>query len=508
MVRRRALEAEKWSLERAQRVGRADEDAQAQHNLPEYRASLTVSHRSNNNDEDDDDEQGLDAKHLAASRELFAAYQMLVQACEQLRLPVTLRDEAAAVLAQYAARRDGLKVKGVAVVARRRNSSGSSSSNLKKKQTLEQQQQQEHNRIRQRGALCAAIVFWTARQRQQPRSLVQVCETVSTAAASQIPIQRKHCSKAMAELKEHLPDWANLAANSAAASAASVSVDSFSVGSSSTTPAAQVASVSYVTELTLRKLNLPLVAEAAVRYLVLHQLLSTTTKDDEKERADDGKKSASPTNTALPTRCAATAYFVCRAGSALQHLASEAQRAAVRQRQRQMQQQEQQQQPPFPHHEKNKKRKWNDDDDDNDSSSSKEHDNFDLLDTAALRSEQQAYETQRLWDAWAEQLPWSRTWAEVEPLPGVGKQAAWDLYRNDLFPARHRLLEELARAAVVVQQQQSPDDNVVSCKSGSAAAVLEQERAVLREASLASILLPPIASAAPLMKADKNYRSL
>lgn len=515
-VQRQALYADKWSLDRAKLL------------YGENVGTATVV---------EEELERLDETLRTAARDLYTCYQMLSAASTTLQLPVSITDEAAALLSQYAARRDGLKVKGVAsngvnsslqpfksptrtnVTSRKSEGgamgrtghlvkNGSIAAANKMVKDEQQQQLRDANKLRQMGALCAALLFWTTRNRQRPRSLVAVCDSISLLdAAVTEKVQRKHCSRAMNELKEYFPELARVSTSSVAMLVASsrqeqqlpaslfpvphaisVKTENGVVGKSSGKAYASTAtaSVANFTEHALSKLNLPPVAEASIRYLVIYYIGRHNNRLDDR-------------STALPTVCAAVTYFVCRAGSTMQQLASQAQADSTRPAK------------------KRSSTAWS-----SSSSSSlmtkrvktvcqaasKEAsfdifaDHMDATDPPSSATtvlvEQRAYEMRRMWDAWMEQLPWSRTLVLVEQSTAVSKNVIWEYYKQHLFPDRSKLLGVLRDALIGESRSgiETGDNEALQVVS------LVQERAYLSGTALASVLLPHVAVAAPLMKAD------
>jgi hypothetical protein len=96
-----------------------------------------------------------------------------------------------------------------------------------------------------------------------------------------------------------------------------------------------------------------------------------------------------------------------------------------------------------------------------------------------------------MWDAWAEQMPWSRSVALVESSCGVSRNLFLDYYKANIYPQRHALLNVLREA---VSSSDTPTDD------------LAHESITLAETPLASVLLPHIVTAAPLMKNDANAK--
>jgi hypothetical protein len=516
--KRHALFADKWSLERAKQWH--------SHTTPNDMSS-PATHPG------DLAELPRDEALWTAARDLYACHQMLVRAGTTLQLPVTVTDEAATLLCQYAARRDGLKVKGIATTLST-TTTGATSKTLSlrtpvqpamnnvhgKRATVsrvasefeEQRRQQRQivrdaNKQRQMGALCAALLFWTARHRRQPRSLAAVCDSIGSVEK----VLRKHCSRAMSDLKEHFPELATISTTSTAwlansagrqphdhrrpatptiavPKAISVQTSAVLVGqdepvSLSSDDAITVANFA---EHSLRKLNLPPVAKASIRFLVFYQL----------EHFENDATSISKKLPPLRTMCAALTYFVCCAGSTMQQLAQQAKKEARR---------DSTKRPSVDLGSMSSKRArfYGENEDAADA-------NQPLLDlfadsstssafsfpSSVLLAEQREYEMLRMWDAWSEQMPWSRTLQLVEQSTDVSRRVFWDYYKKELFPNRKVLLEVLCEASSIL---------TTGIPSLSSAAVLQNELKMLRGTPLVSVLLPHISVVCALMKADEKF---
>jgi TFIIB zinc-binding len=414
---RQALYARKWSLDRAKRLFGID--------------------ASNTEMEDED------AVLQQAARDVYTCYELLCQAGPTLQLPVTLIEEAAGWLCQYAARRDGFKVKGIAS-----STASGARSSKEEKSTL-----REAHKLRQMAALCAASVFWIARERQRPRTLVAICQSIRIGNGA--TVARKHCSRALQELKRCFPSFAPVPA---AISCIQNGVAAMQQEPKDTTWSRRVESIRSRVEHLLHPLQLPPVAEAAIRYLVVVQCCEGPP---ESTLADARK---------LATRCAALTYLVCSAGRTLQRLAQQTQA-----------------QPSAP-------RLWSG----RAASSERDATSIDSLRvTDAMDeeenedvAEQRAYEMRRMWDAWSEQLPWERSGRLLES----ARAALLDEYQQRVFPQRVLLLQTLRD---VVQDRAS-----CTTEEEEVASVLELERVLLEKTPLAPVLLSHIAMAAPLMKMD------
>lgn len=117
------------------------------------------------------------------------------------------------------------------------------------------------------------------------------------------------------------------------------------------------------------------------------------------------------------------------------------------------------------------------DDDDEDDDDEEPFDVFTHSAATEAHSEKLEYEMRRMWDAWVEQMPWSRTVGEIEHSSGVSRNVVLEFYKSDLYPRREDLLRSLKEA--VTKDGSNPNS--------------------LQETPLAPILLDHISTAAPLM---------
>jgi transcription initiation factor TFIIIB Brf1 subunit/transcription initiation factor TFIIB len=453
-----ALQADKWSLHRAK----------------EWNVEVP---------EDDEIDDGL----LQAAHDLYAAYEFIMAASRKLHLPLSISDEAGSLLSQYASKRDGLKVKGVATAMNaspkfncdRKNVAYSGKKLEKKRCTKSDSERElaERNKNLQMASLGAALLFWVARYRQRPRSLASVCESFS--------VQRKQCSSAMKALKEYVPVLSTtiakdptLESDTAIPHTIEARHHTAAIDNKPDTSMYKPDAVALndFTQQALQKLNLPIVAEASVRCLVLNYLTRGENHSEIKR------------NTWV-TVCAAVAFFVCSAGGTIQTLASQSKSELTRKaKPRPLRCQSSDfmgpagKRPKIEMSATETKMK----------NTGKPFDIFDTGNSAtAILEEQRAYEMQRFWDAWSEQRPWSRTLNVLEQCTGVSKTVIWEFYKARLFPNRQALLSLLSDAS-----------ESKASLNGHAKAVSEEERAILNDAPLASILLPHISVAATIMKAD------
>jgi hypothetical protein len=318
----------------------------------------------------------------------------------------------------------------------------------------------------------------------------------------------------MNEIKATFPDYARSHMVAAAAAVNGVTTSASSSPATTAATTESLASTANFADHSLRKLQLPPVAEASIRTLLAHcrqeQLLS-------------GRNSG----TKLATLCASVAFFVCTAGSVMQRLAHQAKAQPLSPVKT----------PPSPEpSEATKKRKSSsisapiprkrlkcdessskgvqqngessiletrdskyiqtdsehdtmgssnlpktvsgeDDDDDDDDDDEEPFDVFTHSAATEAHSEKLEYEMRRMWDAWVEQMPWSRTVGEIEHSSGVSRNVVLEFYKSDLYPRREDLLRSLKEAVT----KDGPNSNS------------------LQETPLAPILLDHISTAAPLM---------
>lgn len=457
-----ALQADKWSLQRAIRLFAPSEQVSA----------------LNQDEEIEDLNKRLSAPLKRASQDLYCAHAMLLEAAQTLHLPDRVSNEATTMLCRYASRRDGLTVRGVASTLKRKSKANVS----KQEEEAAKEALRDYNKTKQMGALCAALLFFTARNLGWPRSLVEVCESIQPTnlsgqhleASKDQFIKRKHCSRAMTEVRELFPDYGRPVA---VASGAARTIDGGNDNA-----------ITNFAEHAIRKLDLPPVAEACVRLLVLHH-----RKEQDSMDTSNGKR--------LPTICASMTYFVSAAGEIMQRLALQATHAGKRRIVAAPS--------AAPPATKIKMEDTRDPDPTKQSvahvkqegaataNSEMKHEVELLPDVISLEddghdiaAEQRAYEMRRMWDAWAEQMPWFRSVALVESSCGVSRNLFLEYYKANIYPHRHTLLNVLREA--VSSSDGRTDD-------------LAHESITLTETPLASVLLPHIVTAAPLMKNDAKF---
>jgi len=230
-----------------------------------------------------------------------------------------------------------------------------------------------------------------------------------------------------------------------------------------------------------RNLQLPPVAEACIRTLLVH------CKHEQRALGvNSGIK--------LSSLCAAITYFVCTVGAAMQKAAKQAHaetNAASRTKQSGQTIESSVEKGNLVERSQNSTESTEDDEDDDEVSKSddseSESEPFDVFSHAAIvedQPEKLEYDMRRMWDAWAEQMTWSRTLLEIERSCNVSSNIVLNLYKSDMYPRRETLLGVL-KAAVTTEQVSSSE-----C-AGSVSS--------LRQTPLASILLAHVSTAGAIM---------
>lgn len=456
-----ALYAEKWSLDRAILVHGTDDEQRD----------------NNNNGSREDLLATLDSALQKAAKDLYTAHSIITKAAQSLHMPDRVTNEIVHRLVRYATQRDGLSVKGVSNRLSKTTGILRQSAAEKKKM---QERLREYNKLRQMSALSAALIYLTSKSMGYTRSIAQICacfqsdnaEGISGSSSSNETsfIKPKHCSKAMNEIKSTFPEYVTTpppstkTAKNNEENEASRSQDS-------------KASMNFADHF-LQPLQLPPVAEACIKTLLSHC---------REEQIRLGRNSG----TQMPTLCAALAFFVCTTGSVMQRLAQQVQAPQPIQQQQQQPGdiKDESMSPELLSQENSpKKRKLNDISSDEDSDSAdvvKSYDDdddepFDVFSHAPIvedRSEKQKYEMRRMWDAWKEQMPWSRKAIEIEQACGISRDRILDFHKSSLYPRREELLEILR-------------DSLSANKDDSN---------ILHQTPLATTLLASIQTAASLM---------
>jgi transcription initiation factor TFIIIB Brf1 subunit/transcription initiation factor TFIIB len=453
-----ALYADKWSLERAILLHGTSND--------ENREGIESSQKYPDREEL---LSQMDSTLQKASLDLYTAYSITTIAAKKLHLPDRVMNEVVHRLVRYAIRRDGFSVKGIA--SRLSKDVGNQS---KQDRKAAEERLKEYNKAKQISSLGAAILFLTARNLGWTRTIGEICECFGPPVeytTEKTFLKPKHCSRALSEIKTFFPEYARTPSGS-------------TVGEShQATPCEEAASTSNFADHYIRKLQLPPVAEASVRVLLAHC---------RNEQLELGQNSG----TKISTLCAAVTYFVCTVGSVMQRVA---QQVHIKNNTKTL-------------HGKSSRKRLHCDYVDTGNVLSKKrlkHDKtqtpfddahgylkddlnndepFDAFTHPAIvenTSEKLEYDMRRMWDTWAEQMPWSRSLVEVEQSCGVSRHAMEKLYKLDLFPRRDLLLTVLNDA---VSRKQAPNN------FGSHSCIRS-----LQQTPLASILLAHISTAGDLM---------
>eukprot|EP00980_Cylindrotheca_fusiformis_P009935 scaffold2195_cov132-Cylindrotheca_fusiformis.AAC.19 len=482
-----ALHAEKWSLDRAILVHGTDDE---QRDSSTSREELLAS---------------LDSTLQTAAKDLYTAYSITTQAAHTLKLPDRVTNEIGHRLVQYATQRDGLAVKGVS------NRLSSASNNILKQSAAEKKRVQdrlrEYNKMRQMCSLGAALIYLTSKQLGYTRSIAEICTCFEDANPMEGAtntnnrkgnsfIRPKQCSRAMKEIKTTFPEYYATPTTPPATSIQDSKEEADIRRQKNEANRQQfdsLASMNFADHF-LQPLQLPPVAEACIKTLLVHV---------REEQIQLGRYSG----TQLSTLCAALTFFVCATGSVMQKLAQQVQ--SPQQQQQPMVQQQQRQESENDVKEKSKarrssptqqpstkKRKLTEEADS--SSSSEEEDTakypvednedepFDVFSHAPIvedRSEKQKYELRRMWDAWKEQMPWSRSTIEIEQASGgdsISRDKIVDFYKSNLYPRREELLEVLKDASTTSSTARDSSN-------------------ILQQTPLATTLLSSIQTAAALM---------
>ncbi|GKY95295.1 hypothetical protein MPSEU_000491400 [Mayamaea pseudoterrestris] len=422
-----ALNANKWSLSRALRLyGSAHEQLES----------------SAGSDCPDFDDEALEAKQKQQLRQcahdLYQAYTILTMAARTLNFPDRVANEAISILCEYASRRDGIVVRGVSSTLQRKHDAPPTNMD-KEVQRRASSALHEYNKLKQAGAIVAAILLYMGRRHSHERSMQEICTSIRTPEIEDTFldttgefIKKKHCAKAMREVEKFFPKVVQSA--SVVAKPLSLEAKNLALEGSANV-------VSFVDHILLQ-LGLPPVAEASIRLLCLYW--------HRKGRGD----------AKLSTVCGSMAYFVSSAGTTMKRLASQATRAKKRRRAG----------------ETNLECSQTDDE----SLLLKEGSSPAAADDSEMAKEQRSYEMMRAWDAWQEQVAWSKTLLEIEKCSGSSTTALLEYYRQQLHPCRFELLNVLKESVEGVD-----DDSYM-----------------LRETPLATVLLPQIGVAASLLCLD------
>jgi len=523
-----ALYADKWSLSRAIRLfGTPDEQMSSSFcNIDDAGSTYDVGCPRNDDDRSDRKSSQLHPNLERASLQLYKAYSMLVQAGKQsLQLPDHVINEAVSRLCQYAVRRDGLIVRGLSSPStppHRRSSAGSPTIRLnstaafprKRKRSLSvspsptgisttsgakqepaevTSTKAECRKLHQSGALCAALLFCTARHLGCPLPLTDVCASVKRPLSPPTSdectvggagcdldsdrekepfILKRHCSRAMNEVKDIFPDLQQQQHHQHTLLNAGPREASQRAALQEATPSSRSpVNLSHFTERAARRLRLPPVAEASLQTLV-----------DYWQRHHSDEQYSATALSKMPMVCAGMTYLICCAGTIMQRLASQAAKKSATQRKRASWNYVA---PKMMNHETKES-----------ASSAPTADNngepFDVFDsgTDSIDALKQ-YEMDRIWDAWEQQTPWKRSAAEIEQSCGTATSIL-DFYRAHIHPQRHQLLSVLKNAV----RDDGHEASEAKCTPPS------QDSGILKDTPMASVLLPQIDVASSLLKVE------
>mmetsp|Transcript_21078 Transcript_21078/g.29757 ORF Transcript_21078/g.29757 Transcript_21078/m.29757 type:complete len:710 (+) Transcript_21078:130-2259(+) len=503
-----ALNSDRWSLERAILLHGTDEEQITKNHHDAHH------HPFDREAERDELLQRLDKPMKRSASDLYQAYSMLNYAFRKLHLPERVLREAITMLCKYAARKDGFSVRGVSSRLSTKdsgNEKGEKKQPPTKEETEAMDRLREFNKAKQMASLGSALLYLTARNLGWARPLAEVCSSfhqkeddadtnASKPDTTGTAIKAKHCSKAINEIKGLFPDYVRPVPVPAMNMKRTALANTNSRGTSGAI--LDVISTGNFVDYATRKLDLPPVALASIRSLVAHC---------RKEQINSGVDSG----TKLSIICASVTYFVCSAGATMQKLAQQAEssrsavpvlpRAASLESDRPTKRQKTEAIPVVKKEEEKpeilssmpKSSAVFDGDGSSvvseTSSSSTNSDDinikqeavFDVFSHAPVDEDpaaKQEYEARRIWDAWSEQMPWSRTVAVVEQSCGVSRKQITEHYKKHMYPQRQQFLELLKK--------------MVSEKS---AAAREEYAQSVREAPLSSVLLGNINSAAGLL---------
>lgn len=456
-----ALYADKWSLDRALILYGPTNDSTE---------PLTKG-------EDGEDRESLsnrlDGTLKKASSDMYTAYSLLLRAAQQLELPDRVVNEVVHRLVRYATRRDGFTVKGVSsrlsAEASRKTTDKNAGIRIK-----------EYNKVKQMSSLSAAFLFLTSRSMGWTRTVAEICECFQPppdTTREKSFLKPKHCSRAILEIKATFPEYTRLPP----AHGPSTLQSHKRTNEITSPPPADRLSTFQFADHFVRRLKLPPVAEASVRELLVHC---------RHEQVELGHNSG----TKLPTLCAAVAFFICSVGSAMHRVAQ--QQVNTQQRCNEMQSsvlERSANKRNSPGKETSnvglqhapKKQRISDigEDDGDGNDDTLEKSPFDVFTHGAIEEDKfqnLEYEMRRMWDAWAEQMPWSRSSVEIEQACGISERAFRKVYKCSLYPRRDTLLTVL--------------------KDGASKDSLDLGSSSLRETPMAWILLSHVAMAGDLLK--------
>ena len=410
----------------------------------------------------------------------------------------------------------------------------------KAKDALEREEEKQVirqlNKVRQMASLCAGIVFWIARYRNKPRTILAVCE--SFIYNDHEKVSKKHCSRALQELRTCFPELVQLStttptpipntttsilshlcnARSTVPEAICVQQNQDALDSGNNIDLSAIESMIHIVEHALQKLHLPPVAEASVRYLVLYQYLQQLS-----ESSNVSPEHPAALAKLVPIRCAALTYMITSVGRIMQQLAKQAQH-----QQHDLNPQNDKKRFPMTSDEdvETKKMKHTESppyDDDPLSNDLMSIDLFtddspmnaalntletgqpmsvpvpssSLLSSSIVLAEHRAYEMRRMWDAWSGQLPWDRSMIQIEQSTKVTRKNMMEYYKHHIYPHRFVLLEALRDS---MKEKNRDSLSTVRRLETSPTLFLSLEDSLLKRTPLSSVLLSNILVAAPLLK--------
>jgi transcription initiation factor TFIIIB Brf1 subunit/transcription initiation factor TFIIB len=464
-----AIYADKWSLDRAILLHGTSQDSFGGKNYSEMGENR------------EDVLSQMDSKLKIASRDLYYSYSLITEAARKINIPSRVIDEAIHRLVRYVTRRDGFSVKGVSSRLSKENKNES-----KEERKAATVRLREYNKVKQTSSLGAAILFLTTRNLGWTRTMVEICNCFHPTleyTKETILIKPKHCSCAMNEIKAYFPEYARIPIGSNATGDSHSSTNNY-----------DSISTSNFADHFIRNLQLPPVAEASIRALLVHC---------RNEQIQLGRNSG----TKMSTMCAAVAYFVCAAGAVMQKVAkqvhlkndgtsktsSQSGSATAQSNININSTGKLKGKIELSEHPQEDPTKDSDDDDDGDDEDKEEEEMeekelFDVFTHDAVVENQQEkleYNMRRMWDAWAEQMPWSRSLLEIEQSCGVSKIIVSKLYKTDMYPRRECLLNVLRDA--------------VSGEGILKSECVNESGSSLRQTPLATILLAHISTSGTLM---------
>jgi hypothetical protein len=439
------LSVNKWSLQRAIWIhGSSQEQAQVS-------GSKSTSMHCNNF-------ANMDEESRQAAQDVYRAYSVTKQAAQKLELPTSVVNEAVHLLVDYAVHRNGLKMKGIQSMLSRTQQFESNEQRVDLEERLK-----SYNKLKQISALSAASLFLVAKNQALLRKSTEICACfhpqTQMNACEKVFLKPKHLSRAMLELKLSFSHQKHNAAKNPQ--------DCHSSPTKCT-----LVSSNFLDQF-IQNLHLPPVAEASI-----HLLVTKYEKDNMIGVEFDNNDSDSA------TICAALTYFVCSMGDTMQYLAIQLndKRSGTSDRKRSLREE---QHTSYPAKKKPKLSAEQIDDD-----TETLIDSVEPVAQISLafgnESEKQAYDMRRMWDAWSEQITWSRDPAEIEQSCSIPRQTLLDVYQKKIFPCRESFLRTL--------------QDSVSSKRNSSTEQADKSAQLLRSAPLASILLGNITSVDSFMK--------